>query len=254
MPTGFADLGNPFPLFQGPVAHAAHTRGEATCSLCGRERFCLELSIGHDVLSPCSSCGALTDFSADADPQRCVSCGTEDALAASVEGEPACLVCLMEGRFAITKESDLGMVRWRDARAGSTHGLPLPLGAGGSPTTDYLGFQADPPNEEGWQKIRVAGEALLPLVLTPDFESIQGAVWKFHCGRPMAFVGRWGRSDFARHAPDADGASFARAVADLDADAFAGLGESGDDDNAAVWAYGFRCAVCGAVAANWDAD
>jgi hypothetical protein len=253
-PTRFTDLATPFALFEGPVAHAAAVLGEERCTLCGRRGLCLELSIGHDLIRPCSVCGSPTDFAAAADAQQCLSCATESALPASVEGEAACLVCLREGRFAITKDSDLGMVRWRDAIAGLTHGRPFARSADGLPIASYLGFPADPPNAEGWQSIRVPSDVLLPLVLTPDFESIQGSVWEFHCGRPMAFIGRWGRSDFVDHAPDGDGASFARAVADMDSAAFDGLGGSGDDEDAPVWAYAFRCTACGVVAANWDAD
>jgi Uncharacterised protein family (UPF0167) len=232
----FAETGTPFPLFEGPPAHAADTVGEALCSLCDREAFCLELSIGHTVIAPCAACGAPTDHMADGDPQPCTSCAAESALPASAGGEPACLVCLREGRFAITKDSDLGMVRWRDAVAGRTHGLPLPR------------------NADGWQQVRVAREVLLPLVLTPDYESIQGSVWKFHCGQAMTFIGRWGRSEFEGHAPDGDGAAFARALADMDSGPFDGLPESGDDEDAPVWAYAFRCTVCRAFAANWDAE
>jgi uncharacterized protein UPF0167 len=253
-PLRLADVGTSFALFEGPVAQVADVLGPASCSLCGCEGFCLALSIGHDVIAPCSSCGAPTDFSATGDPGLCVSCGARSALRARVEGAPACLICLRDGKFAITKDSDLGMVRWRDAVAESTHGLPLPRGADGSPLESYQGFEAAPPHEGGWQRIRVAGGALLALVLTPDYDSIQGAIWKFHCGNPMAFVGRWGRSDFAAHAPDGDGAAFARAVAELDDEAFDGLGHSGADDDAVVWAYAFRCGTCGALAANWDVD
>ena len=254
MEATFAETGTPFPLFEGPPAHAAATVGEALCSLCSREAFCLELSIGHDVIGPCAACGALTDYMADADPQPCISCATDSALPVSAEGEPACLVCLSEGRFAITKDSDLGMVRWRDAVAGRTHGLPLPRNADRSPVTTYLGFPVDPPNADGWQRGRVARDVLLPFVLTPDYESIQGSVWKFHCGQPMTFIGRWGRSDFESHAPDGDGAAFARAIADVDSAAFDGLPESGDAEDAPVWAYAFRCTVCRTLAANWDAE
>jgi uncharacterized protein CbrC (UPF0167 family) len=146
------------------------------------------------------------------------------------------------------------MVRWRDAVAGLTHGRPLPPRADGSPPTLHHGFPAEAPNAEGWQRIRVESELLQSLVLTPDFESIQGSEWKFHCGHPMAFIGRWGKADFRQHAPDGDGAAFAQRVAELHADAYDALGESGSDEDAFVWAYGFRCTVCDAVAANWDVD
>lgn len=247
-PATFADAGTAFPLFEGPVAHALDVLGKKRCLLCGRDGFCLELAIGHDLIGPCQSCGAQTDFSVDGPFDRCVSCEAVCRLTSRVEGRPACLTCLQEGRFAITKGSELGMVRWRDARSGLTHGLPLT-----EPATTYRDFPAEQPNESGWQRIRVDDELLLQLVLTPDFETVQGSVWRFHCGRPMAFIGRWGKRDFEQHAPDGDGAAFALRLAELDEEPYSELGDTANDGDAWLSAYAFRCTACGALAAYWDA-
>lgn len=251
LPATFADAGASFALFEGPVAHALDTLGPDRCTLCDRDGFCLELSIGYDLIGPCATCGASTDFSVDGPFDRCVSCDAVCRLTTRVEGRPACLTCLGEGRFAITKDSDVGMVRWRDARTGLTHGLPIPPSADGSPQTTYLGLPAEPPNESGWQSLRVAADVLLPLVLTPDFLSIQSSVWRFHCGQPMTFVGSWGKRDFERHAPDGDGASFANRVAEVPEDMYAELDDEVGDDPW-VGAYVFRCGICDTLAGNWD--
>lgn len=201
------------------------TVGSDRCTLCERENFCLELSIGYDLIGPCPTCGAATDFSVDGPFDRCVSCDGVCRLTELVEGRPACLVCLREGRFAITKDTELGMVRWRDAREGLTHCS--------EPT-------------------RMDADALMSLVLTPDFLTIQGSVWKFHCERPMTFVGRWGKRDFEQNASDGEGAASASRIADVPEVMYAELEDTARDEDFWVGAYVFRCPVCGTVAGNWD--
>ena len=77
-------------------------------------------------------------------------------------------------------------------------------------------------------------------------------MWTFHCGRPMSFVGRWGKRDFERNAPDGDGASFANRIAEVPDEMYADLEDTAGDDDFWVGAYVFRCTTCGALAGNWD--
>lgn len=247
MSGGFDETGTPFRLFEAPISDAADVRGEAKCSLCGEHRFCLDIGVGHELLRPCGSCGAQTAFAATGEPEECVACGVAGARLAAVDGDPACLVCLTEGRWAITKDSPLGMIRWRDAVAGETYGVPF------ADDAHTAGFETSPPNEEGWRHVRVSPEVLLPLVHTPDFLSIQGSVWEFHCGAPMVFVGRWSQADFARRAPDGDGAAFAKRIGEVVPDFYKSIGAD-DPDDGGVSAYAFRCSSCSAYAANYDFD
>jgi uncharacterized protein CbrC (UPF0167 family) len=191
-------------------------------------------------------------MSAVGDENRCVACAEPVRLAESLKGRPACFKCLASGRFAITKDSSLGMIRWEDAIQGRTHGLPLPPLADGSPAREVHGFATLEPNDDGWQSILVPRDALLELTYTPDFLSIQGSVWEVHCRQPMTFVGRWGRSDFNDAAPDGDGRTYGQRIGSISLEAWEALGDRGGDESDPVWTYAFRCLVCGSHAASWD--
>ena len=54
----FAELGIPFPLFEGPSDQAAEYGGLGTCSLCGGHRqHCFQLEVGSALMLPCPTCG-----------------------------------------------------------------------------------------------------------------------------------------------------------------------------------------------------
>src|SRR5204862_979 len=60
MPVTFAQLGIPFPLFEGPVEGTEY-RGLGTCTLCRRPaQHCFRLGIGCAVMLPCPACGTVT--------------------------------------------------------------------------------------------------------------------------------------------------------------------------------------------------
>jgi uncharacterized protein CbrC (UPF0167 family) len=108
----------------------------------------------------------------------------------------ACTECLRSGRVAMTKDTELGMVRWQDARDGSTHGLP------GFSSAEW---ETPPPDEEGWVRVRVASAVLDELVRTPGYVTIQGERWLFCCKAPMVYLGARSCERFSAEADDADG-------------------------------------------------
>ena len=127
------------------------------------------------------------------------------------------------------------MIRWEDAVAGVTYGIP------GTYLVGYPEFEVVP-KEDGWIGVRVEPALLLELVRTPGYISWQGESWQFHCGRPMVYLGAWDEEDFARHAPDGDARALFERIVD----------HANWDYRDAVVVYVFRCAVCQALTAYWD--
>jgi hypothetical protein len=115
----------PFPLYAAPLEKAVERLERGRCGLCGAEdaeRW--ELGIGADVVVACEGCGTVIAVDADTGASRCSSCGRVNALRL-VDGESgACTACLRDGRAALTKDTEFGMVRWEDALRGRTHGVP----------------------------------------------------------------------------------------------------------------------------------
>jgi hypothetical protein len=113
------------------------------------------------VLAPCPGCGELTPLDLESgDASKCRACGVALGEVELPEEPTCCASCLREGRAAMTKDTELGMVRWEDAVQGCTHGLP--------------GFRSEQwevstPNEDGWVRVLVPQEHLLELVRTPTY-------------------------------------------------------------------------------------
>lgn len=116
----FDDLGIPFPLFGGPVEDASEYKGVATCSLCTREGHCFSLGIGADVVTSCPGCGSVNAIDADDREGECSACAEALSIDDDAEELHACYACLREGKAALTKGTELGMIRWEDAVRGAT--------------------------------------------------------------------------------------------------------------------------------------
>ena len=123
----FAQLGIPFPLFEGPSDQATRYCGLNTCSLCGdKPTHCFRLEIGCAVIIACPGCG--TENGLDADDRAdcpCRVCKQTVPFPELGENEiKACYACLQTGKAAMTKDTELGMISWEQAFEGVTHGLP----------------------------------------------------------------------------------------------------------------------------------
>lgn len=240
MPQTFAELGIPFPLFEGPSDEAHEYCGLATCSLCGTARqHCFRLGIGCAVMRLCPTCGTESGLSAyDRAGASCRKCQTVVPFPDLGEGEiKVCYTCLRSGKAAITKDTELGMISWEQAFAGVTHGVP------GLDRTDFELV----PLEDDWVGAKLPQEAMFELLRTPTFSSIQGERWQFCCRRPMVLAGEWGREEFGRRAPDGDGRRYFEEVVQ---DPVPGLWEDQLHDITGV--YVFCCPSCERVTAYWD--
>jgi uncharacterized protein CbrC (UPF0167 family) len=229
-----------FRLFRAPLSEAGNAVEGVDCSLCGASSVVgFALGIGAEVLVACAACGLVAALDADERAGApCARCGTTVDFPAGGERIFACQACLGAGRAAITKDTELGMVRWMDAQEGRTHGLP------GFHSTEW---PTSPPTDDGWVRVVVPREHLLELVRTPAYPSIQGERWLFCCREPMAFLGEWSRERFAREAPDGNGRALFEAVVE---EAVPGLWE--DELHDVTGIYVFECCRCARRRAHWD--
>ena len=236
----FADLGASFPLFEAPIDDADDVHEDVECSLCGRAApIGFDLDIGCAVMLPCGACGAVNGLDAsDAADVDCHACGASIAFPALSGPITACHGCLRAGRAAITKDSELGMISWEQARAGVTHGAP------GLSHPDFEMV----PTDSDWVRARIAPAIMSELIRTPTYTTIQGERWLFCCKQPMIFVGAYDQDRFDREAPAGQGRAWFEQVVE---DVPPGLWEDIDCDHVGV--YMFRCAACGRRRGHWDA-
>ena len=236
----FAQLGIPFPLFEGPSDQASEYCGLDTCSLCGGRRLhCFRLNIGCAVMRACPECGTENGLDAcDGEDAPCRRCGAPVPFPDLGEDEiRSCYACLRAGKAAITKDTELGMISWEQAYEGVTHGVP------GLRRDDFEMV----PRDDDWVGARLPPEMMFELLRTPTYGSIQGERWQFCCRRPMVFVGAWGRDEFSRRAPDGDGRRYFEQVVQHPVP---GLWEDELHDITGV--YVFRCPSCERRTAHWD--
>jgi uncharacterized protein CbrC (UPF0167 family) len=236
----FRDLGIPFPLFDAPISEASEYRGVGRCSLCQAEgAHCFELDIGADIVVACPACATPVPLdAADRCGRACLACGHLVGFPELGVGELlTCYHCLRAGRAALTKNTDLGMIRHEDATRGITHGYP------GLAHPDFELV----PLEDDWVGARLPVAMMLELTRTPGYSSIQGETWLFCCKKPMIYVGPWRREQFAKMAPDGNGKEFFHRVV---RDAVDGLWEDRLGDLTGI--YVFRCSTCDQHSAHWD--
>ena len=238
----FAQLGIPFPLFEGPSDQASEYSGLGTCSLCGsRQQHCFDLGIGCAVVSECPSCGAANGLDAD-DPEdrSCRLCNTVVPFPDLEDDEiKSCYDCLRSGKAAITKDTELGMISLEQAFEGVTHGLP------GMDRSDFEMIPFE--DEDDWVGARLPQEMMFELLRMPTYGSIQGECWQFCCRQPMVFLGEWSREDFTRRAPGGDGRRFFEEIVQ---DSVPDLWRNELHDTTGV--YVFECRSCSRLTAHWD--
>jgi hypothetical protein len=197
----FTDLGIPFALFDAPVSEAAEYKGRGRCSLCSKEALhCFEAGIGDAVIVPCPRCAAEVALDADArSGGTCAVCGAGVGFPDLGDSAVlACYRCLRSGCLALTKDTELGMIRHEEALRGVTHGVP------GLNRADFDLV----PLDDGWVGAKLPKPTMLELLRTPSYPSIQGERWLFCCKCPMTYVGQWSRQKFTEMAPDGDGRAF----------------------------------------------
>jgi uncharacterized protein CbrC (UPF0167 family) len=236
----FAELGIPFPLFEGPADQAVEYCGQATCSLCGQDDDpCFLLGIGCGIILKCPSCGVPNGLDADnREDGTCRQCQAAIPFPDVGDDEiAACYGCLRAGRAALTKDTELGMISWEQAFEGVTHG-PVNL-----PCTDFELVQRD----DNWFGARLPLEMMFELLRTPTYSTIQGERWQFCCRRPMVYLGAWTRDEFSRRSTDGNGRALFDQIVQSNVP---GLWEERLHDVTGV--YVFRCPSCRRLTAHWD--
>lgn len=238
--TSFREMGIPFRLFDAPVADARQYMGVRHCTTCAREGHCFNLSLNGSLVVRCGTCA--NEVALDArrrTGQVCGTCRTQLEFPYPDQNNIAtCYRCLVDGKAALTKDTELGMIRHEDALRGITHGIP------GLNRTD---FELVPLDDDGWVGAKLPPPIMLELLRTPGYTSIQGENWLFCCGGPMIYVGRWSREKFSEMAPDRNGRNFFNQIV---RDPIDGLWEDELHDKAEI--YVFRCPTCLKYSANWD--
>jgi len=245
--TTFTELGIPFPLHEAAVEAADDSdyAGDGTCCICGASNTpCFHLGIGTAIIIPCPSCridnGLRTNEKAPAD---CRNCGAPVPFPSTVaeKKEPkTCYGCLRDGKAALTKDTEFGMVSLDQAFTGVTNGIP--------------GLQQDQFEtviinaEEEWAGVRLPEEIMLELIRTPTYGTWQGECWLFCCRYPMTFVGEWHHEQFDQRAPDGNGEQvYYSAVEGVPPDTWDSLGHG-------LNVYVFECKRCGKLRAHFDSD
>lgn len=245
--TTFADFGIPFPLFEAPVSDAADYAGIAVCRLCrASDRHCFDIGIGDALIVSCPACGVETGLSGgDRADAPCRACGHPVPFPESLRAKKQLLVChacLRDGKAALTKGTEFGMVAWEQAFAGVTHGAP------GLETDVFELVPIDP--EEEWYGARIPGEHLWELLRTPAFHTWQEERWLFCCRQPMTYAGGWAHvRDTVR--PEDPGAFFTGLF-----DANDPIEYRKDDDyvSGCPSLYVYRCPACRRHRATYDYD
>jgi uncharacterized protein CbrC (UPF0167 family) len=236
----FNDLGIPFAMFEASVTEGEEYKGRGRCSLCHKEgAHVFELGIGDSVVTHCPVCNSERALDAHSRAGRvCETC--ENRLEFPDLGRSAvltCYACLRAGRAAMTKDTELGMIRHEEALRGVTHGVP---------GLDRADFELVPKGD-GWVGVRLPPPVMLELLRTPGYPTIQGERWLFCCTAPMIYVGQWSRQKFSEMAPDGNGRAFFDLVV---RDVIDGLWEDKLHDKTGI--YVFRCAGCHKYSAHWD--
>ncbi len=236
----FDDLGIPFPLFKGKVDDAYEYIGESTCSVCNNEKsHCFVLGIGCALMIKCGECGMENGLDAhDRKDINCYSCNSKVSFPIfNCENISICYECLREGKGAITKGSELGMISWEQSYNGITHGIR------GMNRSDFEMI----PLDDGWFGAKLDKSVIFELLRTPTFLTIQGEDWQFCCKDPMYYIGTWSRNDFCKNASDGNGKKYFERIIQKNVN---GLWEDTLHDRTGI--YIFECQHCKSQRAVWD--
>lgn len=204
-------MDQPFPLFAAPLTKAH----------------------GHTGAGPCVVCDASVD-----ERIRLGGSGTVIGRTDVPDDAAVCVPCLRAGRVAFPRDTEYGLVRWEDAVAGRTQGVP------DLRTAD--GFTLTGPDEEGWVGVEIPSLVLLELVRTPDYVTWQGERWLFCCSSAMVYLGEWTREDVVQHLPADPEAAFLAIFDGAEPWMWAEIDELSIDFHA------FRCRSCDRVRGHTD--
>ncbi|MEV6965184.1 CbrC family protein [Hamadaea sp. NPDC051192] len=235
-----------FPLYAADLTTTAQFADTGKCMICSQHAVvCFRLGIGTAIICTCASCGeqtALASVGGGAEDAFCVRCEQALAINALPADPVACGTCLRAGKVAITKDTEFGMVRWEDAMAGRTHGVPGHLTTGGLPTA---------PTEDDWTSVLVDPAILLDLVRTPTYNTWQGEQWLFCCRHPMVYIGEWSQPDLGQHSDDDLTTTFMAVFDDAEPWVLQFMPANPTQD--ADWGfYVFRCRLCDKVRGHFD--
>lgn len=244
----FAQLGIPFPLYEAPVKEASDYAGKTTCGVCGKhDQPCFILNIGCALMVSCPKCNELNGLDAnDRQDTSCRSCGNEIKFTtpSNDDGVHICYSCLREGKGAITKDTEFGMVSWEQAIEGRTHGVP------GLQTSEFETVTTDPDGE--WIGVILPQEHLFELLRTPTFVTWQGEVWLFCCKKPMTYIGEW--KSVAASLGQTEAKNMFDQLMPEDSESSTWVWEGVSSASDSVCLYVFQCKDCGNHRANYDMD
>ncbi len=243
----FTELGIPFPLYDAPVAASdgSDYAGEGTCCICGAGNApCFSLGIGTALIIPCPSCN--TDNGLNISDKTSVSCRkcnesiTFPSNVAAKKEPKTCYKCLRDGKAALTKGTEFGMISWNQAFSGVTNGIP------GLEQDQFESVVIDA--DDDWIGVRLPKEIMFELLRTPAYGTWQGECWLFCCKYPMTYMGEWHHEDFDRNAPDGAGEElYYSVVEDAPPESWDGLGHG-------LSVYVFKCMRCGKLRSHCDFD
>ncbi len=246
----FADLGTPFPLFEGPVDCASEYCGEGTCLICNEAKpVCFELGIGSSLALACPSCKHI-NYS-DSDDGHEISCSGEvkkflgKKRCSHKSPLPAgdkkiCYDCLRAGKAIMSKDTELGMVFKESIEKELTHGLPS------LENKDFEIVSGE------WNQAKLGRSMIMELLTTPSYITLQGEKWLYCCKKPMAYIGEWDMHDFDRVGDSLNRLGrdyFEQIIVDPVLD-YWDDGSVGDS----VGCFMFRCSDCGKHRGHWDID
>jgi hypothetical protein len=189
-----------------------------------------------DIGMPFPLFAADIQFAQHEEPGSCSICGKRSQIRFS----DACYSCFRDWKSDHSIDTELGMVRLDDARAGKTHGLPL-RDPGELRGYSVLPHDVDPRfPDETWFSVLVPSELLMELVRTPAYSTWQGECWLFCCSRPSVFVGEFPLRD-----------STVSKIADVFSINEKEAGEL-RRNGGGISTYFFRCATCGRERGHYD--
>lgn len=205
-------MAQPFALFAAPLSEAYGYTGAGPCVVCGSE-VAERLRLGGS--------GQLVSREESGGPDGAV-----------------CVPCLRAGHVAFVRDTEFGMVRFEDAVAGRTHGMPGLRSADGFPLTE--------PDDDGWVAVEIPPMVLLELVRTPGYRTSQGERWLFCCGSAMVYVGQWTQDDVIQHVPGDPSGAFLAIFEGAE------MWMWPDLDDLSISFHAFRCRSCDRVRGHTD--
>ena len=270
----FQELGIPFPLFEAPIECSGSFFECDDCSFCGSESVpCFEIEPEEKIVE-CFKCeGQSTREWGPTQKAACAQCKSDFVNELEEEDLRICYPCLREGRAALEKTTELGVVSLREALTGEVDlslaftsamacgfdpeslpklCLPNLLNGPGTYFSQRLDFLKKHSSRRPG-RLEMAKEDLYELLRTPSFITWQQDFWFFCCQRPMIFIGEWSIADFAKYDGRLNGwRAFKELLGATESDLPVWKSLAGDSDTIGG-PYLFRCQICREHRGYWDA-